>query len=80
MILYSLVEGHRLGIIELEDVKRIQRAWSGLVTQMDETGRVVGVSAGTGPGTYEQYAKIEQGTQPWGTGAFLLAGSALVKR
>ena len=78
MILYSLVEGRRLGVIELNDTGVVQRAWSGLVAKVDDDGRVFDVSAGTGPTTYEKYVQIGRGTYPWGTGAFLLAASSLV--
>jgi len=76
MILYSLVEGHRLGAIRLADVQVIVRGWQGLAAKVDAEGRVVDVSANTGPTNYETYARIPRGTYTWGTGAFLIAASA----
>ena len=79
MILYSLIEGHRLGVIRLADMQIIVRGWQGLSAKVDAEGRVVDVSAGTGPTNYETYARIPRGTYTWGTGAFLIAASALAK-
>ena len=78
-ILYSLVEGDRMGLIDLEPAI-VQKAWTGLVGKIDADGKVFDVSAGTGPTDYAGYLKIPQGTETWGTGAFLLAASALVEQ
>ena len=77
MILFSLVEGHRMRLIKLDDTDMIQRGWTGLVSRVDTDGRVFGVSAGTGPADFDTYIKVKQGTETWGTGAFLLAAGAL---
>jgi unsaturated rhamnogalacturonyl hydrolase len=77
MILYSLVEGQRIGLITIEDPEFVQRTWKGLATKVDSNGVVFDVSAGTGPTDHKTYGKIPLGTETWGTGAFLLAASAL---
>ncbi|NLE59146.1 MAG: hypothetical protein GX616_12355, partial [Planctomycetes bacterium] len=46
-------------------------------TKVDSQGRVFDVSGGTMPHNFEVYASKLRGTYTWGTGAFLLAGSAL---
>ena len=79
MILYSLIEGQRLGLITIEDPAFIERTWRGLAAKVDSKGVVFDVSAGTGPADHKTYGKIPLGTEPWGTGAFLLAASALCK-
>lgn len=78
MILFSLLEGSRLGIIEPPAPELLGGAWRALGRQIDDAGRVIGVSAGTGPGTFAEYNRVPLGTYTWGTGAFLLAGSALL--
>ncbi len=59
------------------DPFRLEKTWRGLAAKVDETGHVVGVSAGTITGRYEDYARKGVGTYTWGTGAFLLAASGL---
>jgi unsaturated rhamnogalacturonyl hydrolase len=76
MILYGLAETERLGITNADHKEAMRRAWGGLIGKHHERGRVIGVSAGTGPASKETYASIQTGTYPWGTGAFLLAASA----
>lgn len=74
MFLYAMLEGQRLGLLEPIDPQITRRAWQALATQIDERGRVIGVSGGTGPSanlTY--YANIPTGTRTWGTGAWLMA-------
>ncbi len=54
-------------------------AWQGLQKCVDDQDRVIGVSAGTGPTTRDVYAVIPQGTETWGTGAFLMAACAMAE-
>jgi rhamnogalacturonyl hydrolase YesR len=77
MIVYALIDGHRLGLVSAEEIRAAAAAWLALAMEVDENGRVVNVSGGTGPADYEQYAEKIRGTFTWGTGAFLLAASAL---
>jgi unsaturated rhamnogalacturonyl hydrolase len=76
MFLYGLAECRRLKLIEMPHANTMRKAWAGLAKQVDDQGRVIGVSAGTGPGDKAKYAAIPQGTYTWGTGAFLLAACA----
>ncbi len=78
MFLYALLEGRKLGLLAVGE-EPIRRAWEGLSRRVDADGRVTGVSAGTRPSDRKGYAAIPQGTFPWGTGAFLLAASALAE-
>lgn len=80
MILYSLVEAKRLGVVKRVRWKTIRSAWAGLATKIDESGKVFDVSVGTGPSDFAGYMKVQKGTQTWGTGAFLLAASVLAER
>lgn len=81
MAVYSLAKAYRHRLIELNDneLDVLRRGWAGLASRIDGEGKVIGTSAGTGPTDYNTYARIEQGTHPWGTGAFLLAASALIE-
>lgn len=77
MILYSLIEGQRMGLITIEDPEFVQRTWKGLATKADSNSVVFDVSAGTGPQDHKTYGKVPLGTETWGTGAFLLAATVL---
>ncbi len=77
MILCALLEAQRAGMIRLDGPGAVERAWAGLATKVNEQGRVMDVSGGTMPGSYDMYAARPRGTETWGTGAFLLAASAL---
>jgi unsaturated rhamnogalacturonyl hydrolase len=79
MILYSLIEGQRLGLITIDDPAFFRRTWTGLTSKVDHNGVVFDVSAGTDPADHKTYGKISLGTETWGTGAFLLAASSLVE-
>lgn len=77
MILSSLAHAHRLGIYTPKDPKVIAETWAALATRIDDQGRVIDVSAGTMPDKLEAYATKIKGTYTWGTGAFLIAASAM---
>ncbi len=55
----------------------IKKAASAIANSVDATGRVLGVSEGTWPGTVEYYKSLATGEWWWGTGAFLLAMAEL---
>lgn len=76
MFLYALAEADRLALVPNPDRAAARRAWRGLLSRVDEDGRVFGVSGGTGPSDRDTYARIPTGTMTWGTGAFLLAACA----
>lgn len=77
MILAALVDASRLGLYATGDPNVISHTWAALSTKVDSQGRVFDVSGGTMPHNFEVYASKLRGTYTWGTGAFLLAGSAL---
>ncbi len=79
MILCSLVEARRLKILPESQDAMIALTWRGVASKVDGEGRVVDVSGGTMPDALEVYATKLKGTFTWGTGAFLLAGSALAE-
>ncbi|NQT86028.1 glycoside hydrolase family 88 protein, partial [bacterium] len=76
MILFALAECRNLKLIDVSHAEAMRRAWAGLATQVDASGRVVGVSAGTGPSGKAGYVARKAGTYTWGTGAFLHAACA----
>jgi len=78
MFLFAFIEGERLGLIERTHGDLIRRAWTGIASQVDDGGRVFGVSGDTAPTDLAGYADVLQGEYPWGTGAFLLAAGALI--
>ncbi len=77
MFLFAYLRGLRIGPISRIGQIAAQRAMKGLVKNVDATGRVLGVSEGTWPGTVEYYKSLATGEWWWGTGAFLLAMSEL---
>jgi len=76
MFLFALAECRNRKIIDVPYVETMRRAWAGLSKQIDAQGRVVGVSAGTGPSGKSGYVARKAGTYTWGTGAFLHAACA----
>ncbi|MHC4483965.1 MAG: glycoside hydrolase family 88 protein [Planctomycetota bacterium] len=76
MFLYGLSQCRNFNIMELSFTDPILKAWCGLSGQVDAEGRVVDVSAGTGPSGKSGYLARKVGTYTWGTGAFLLAACA----
>ncbi|MGB9626341.1 MAG: glycoside hydrolase family 88/105 protein [Phycisphaerae bacterium] len=76
MILYGFAEGTRLGLVDGVD-REEAAAWFGLCSKANDGGHVIDVSGGTSPAAYEAYANKVRGTESWGTGAFLLAASAV---
>ncbi len=79
MFLYAMVEADRLGLVNDLDKQVMRRAWRGLCSQVDDSGKVIGVSGGTGPSDFEYYATRPKGTYTWGTGAYLMAACAYAK-
>lgn len=75
MMVYGFLKLARLGILDEPCREAALRAWTTVNRQNVREGQVLGVSAGTDPGTRDDYKKIPLGTQTWGTGAYLLAGS-----
>ena len=76
MFLYGMTESSNLKLIDVPYAHAMRKAWAGLATQIGPEGRIIGVSAGTGPSGKDEYVARAVGTYTWGTGAFLLAGCA----
>lgn len=76
MLLYSMIVGRRLGLLDAAYDEPIERAWAGLLTQINNLGQVIGVSAGTAPGDHASYLSRARGAYLWGTGAMLMAACA----
>jgi unsaturated rhamnogalacturonyl hydrolase len=79
MFLFALTEARALGVETGVPDAVAARAWEGLLSKLDDQGRVTGVSTGTVPSTREAYARIPCRVETWGTGAFLLAACAYAK-
>jgi rhamnogalacturonyl hydrolase YesR len=73
MFLFALAECKNRKLIKTPYDETMRRAWAGLSKQIDAKGRVIGVSAGTGPSGKSGYVARKAGTYTWGTGAFLHA-------
>lgn len=76
MFTYGLLKLARLKVLSANDVKPVaRRAWAAVNSKYVVDGQVTGVSAGTDPGGNDNYKRIRLGSQTWGTGAYLMAGS-----
>ena len=75
MYVYGLLKLVRLKVLPPTYKKVALRAWSAINANYIKDGVVTGVSGSTDPHPVEVYKKIEVGTQTWGTGAYLSAGS-----
>lgn len=78
MFAFALQRGRDLGILDATFDRSIGRAAHALATVVNAKGVVTGVSAGTLPNKAQVYKDLPTGEYTWGTGAWLLAGSALV--
>ena len=75
MNVYALLKLVRLKVLP-DSYKRIAlRSWAAINARYVKDGVVTGVSGGTDPHPVEDYKKLDVGTQTWGTGAYLSAGS-----
>jgi hypothetical protein len=59
--------------------KTAMRAWSAVNERYVRDGLVTGVSAGTSPKDRAYYRNVATGTETWGTGAYLMAGSEVAR-
>jgi unsaturated rhamnogalacturonyl hydrolase len=75
MVVYGLLKLIRFKVLPESYRKLALRAWSAVGERYVKDGLVTGVSAGTGPQAKSGYGKIKVGSETWGTGAYLLAGS-----
>lgn len=77
MVVYGLKKLARLGVLEGKYRAMAERGWKAVNQRYVRDGVVIGVSAGTEPRGKEYYGKLPAGSQTWGTGAYLLAGSEM---
>jgi len=75
MSVYGLLKLVRLKVLPASFRKPALRAWSAVSTKYVKDGLVTGVSAGTSPQAKSDYGKLKIGSETWGTGAYLMAGS-----
>ncbi|MBI1788024.1 MAG: glycoside hydrolase family 88 protein [Acidobacteria bacterium] len=80
MFCYGLLKLVRLKVLPDSDSGMARRAWSALNETYVKDGVVTGVSAGTDPQGPGYYRQRPVGTQTWGTGAYLMAGSEAAQR
>lgn len=80
MFCYGLIKLVRLKALPASDALAVaRRAWSAVTERYVRDGIVTGVSAGTDPGNAAKYRSIRTGSQTWGTGAYLMAGSEMLR-
>jgi unsaturated rhamnogalacturonyl hydrolase len=77
MFTYGTLKLVRLKVVPPKYVPMARKAWKALNERYVKDGVVVGVSAGTGPQGIESYKGIAVGSETWGTGAYLMAGSEI---
>jgi unsaturated rhamnogalacturonyl hydrolase len=79
MFCYGLLKLARLGVLPDSVRPMAERAWLVLNEKYVRDGVVTGVSAGTIPKDRNFYVKVPLGSQTWGTGAYLMAGSEIFR-
>jgi unsaturated rhamnogalacturonyl hydrolase len=77
MYVYGLLKLVRLKVLPPPYKKVALRGWAAINARYIKDGVVTGVSGSTDPHPVEVYKKIEVGTETWGTGAYLSAGSEI---
>jgi unsaturated rhamnogalacturonyl hydrolase len=75
MFVYGFLKLVRLKVLPRSYKKVALRGWAAINARYVKDGVVTGVSGSTDPHPVEVYKKIEVGTETWGTGAYLSAGS-----
>ena len=79
MFCYGLLKLARLKVLPASVRPMALKAWAAVNEQYVKEGVVVGVSAGTEPKDRGYYKNVPLGTKTWGTGAYLMAGSEVVR-
>jgi unsaturated rhamnogalacturonyl hydrolase len=77
MFAYGLLKLARLNVLSKSRTAMARKAWSAVNELYVVDGEVTGVSAGTSPMGGGHYRERPRGTQTWGTGAYLMAGSEI---
>ena len=78
MFCWALKRGRELGVLDVAYDRSIEKASAALATKVNAEGMVLGVSAGTLPNKAGVYKALPTGEYTWGTGAWLLAGCAVI--
>lgn len=80
MMTYGLAKLARLKALPASEALPLAtKAWQAVSEEYVRDGAVTGVSAGTDPGSAGKYKTIRIGSQTWGTGAYLMAGSEMAR-
>lgn len=77
MFTYGMLKLVRLKVLPKSYTAPAVKGWSGVNTLYVKDGLVTGVSAGTSPAGGQHYRERPRGSQTWGTGAYLMAGSEI---
>ena len=75
MYVYGLLKLVQLKVLPPSYKKIALRGWAAINANYVKDGVLSGVSGSTDPHPVEVYKSIEVGTETWGTGAYLIAGS-----
>jgi unsaturated rhamnogalacturonyl hydrolase len=75
MSVYGLLKLVRLKVLPPLYRKVALRGWNAINAHYVRDGQVIGVSGSTDPHPVDVYKNIEVGSETWGTGAYLTAGS-----
>lgn len=77
MCSYGLLKLVRLGVLSDSYIPLAVEAWAAVNERFVSNGLITGVSAGTGPQGGDHYRARPLGSETWGTGAYLMAGSEI---
>ena len=80
MFTYGLLKLIRLGALPKQFAAPARKAWGAVNARYVKDGVVTGVSGGTGPVGVKGYLARPVGTMTWGTGAYLLAASEIIRK
>jgi unsaturated rhamnogalacturonyl hydrolase len=80
MFIYGLLKLIRLGALPKQFAAPARKAWAEVNARYVKDGVVTGVSGGTGPAGVKGYLSRPVGTMTWGTGAYLLAASEIIRK
>lgn len=79
MVVYGVKKFLRLGALDSRYGGMADAAWKEINRHYVKNGLVTGVSAGTRPKDTAYYRSLPAGTETWGTGAYLMAGSEVYR-
>lgn len=79
MFCYAIHKLVRLGALAPSHAKLVEPGWRTIQGRYVKEGLVTGVSAGTAPRGHDYYRSLPAGTETWGTGSYLMAGSEIYR-